>query len=106
MKSQEEGSGSEVQFSAALQWRRWTAHDLAMILAASLQLPATETAPHFTLAFQYFDQVNHYTCTQLSLCKYHDDTVCMCPFSHRTILCSAFSSFMSSSLSTAVWSSA
>ena len=57
MKTQEEASGPQAQFSASLQWHEWSAHELAMLLAVSLQLPASDTAPHFTLAFQYFDQV-------------------------------------------------
>lgn len=61
-----EDSGSQAQFSVALQWRHWSAHDLAMILAAAIQLPAPETAPHFTLAFQYFDQVQNTLRTPLS----------------------------------------
>ena len=54
----EEGSGgSEAQFSAGLQWHQWRAQDLALLLAVSLQLPASDTATHFTLAFNYFDHV-------------------------------------------------
>ena len=54
----EETSGHQAQFSAALQWHQWTAQDLALLLAVSLQLPVSDTAPHFTLAFNYFDQVH------------------------------------------------
>lgn len=54
----EEEVVKDSQFSPALQWHQWSSHDLALVLAVSLQLPVIHTAPHFTLAFQYFDQVN------------------------------------------------
>ena len=43
--------------SPRVQWHHWSPQDLALMLAVSLQLPVSHTAPHFTLAFLYFDQV-------------------------------------------------
>ena len=62
MSEQEEEVG-KAHLSPAVQWHHWSPQDLALVLAVSLQLPASETAPHYTLAFHYFDPVLKVACT-------------------------------------------
>jgi spatacsin len=73
MGEHEEKEG-KAYLSPAVQWHHWSPQDLALMLAVSLQLPVSHTAPHFTLAFLYFDQNN----PLLSFFKFHEQFTLYC----------------------------